>query len=196
MAIDNVWTGEGDGEANPLQVELERLLRMRAYREATALLMHRFGDRTYRYAAGMTQDRDLAEEVRQQVFLEVHRDLSRSAAPRDADKWVFGITRHRCFDAVRARSQWRTRYKNDPPPEAEPIGSEPSGDLHRKQLADTLGGCLAREAVLLRYQQDLSYEAAAHLSGQSATALRQRVTRSMPLLRKCIETVFGKGARR
>lgn len=201
MAIDNVWTGEGDDEnsKNALQLELERLIRMRAYREATALLMHRFGDRTYRFAKGMTQDRDLAEEVRQQVFLQVHRDLERSAAPRDIGPWVHGITRNRCVDAVRARSRWRTRYKNDPPPDSEPMSGDASGELHRKQLADLLNGCLAklsllaREAVLLRFQQELSYEEAAHLCGVQATALRQRVARSMPFLRRCIEAVAGKG---
>lgn len=201
MGIAKVLTA-GEVAEDDLQAEIERLLRARAYRDVTALLMHHFGDDIYRFAVGMTRDPDLAEEVRQQVFAQAHRDLERSASPRMVVKWMFGIARFRCYDAVYARSQWRKRYKNDAPPDAEPIVGDPSGELDRKQMAELLTSCLAklgapaREAVLLRYQQDLSYEDAAQLSGESATTLRQRVARAMPLLRKCIEAATGQGGHR
>lgn len=198
MGIAKALTA-GEAAEEDLQSKIEKLLRARAYRDAMSLLMNHCGDDIYRYAVGMTRDADLAEEVRQQVFAQAHRDLERSASPRMVVKWLFGIARFRSYDAVCARAQWRQRYKNDAPEEAEPLYGDPSVELDRKQMAKVLAGCLsklgapAREAVLLRYQQDLSYEEAADLSGESATTLRQRVARAMPRLRKCVEGATGEG---
>ena len=44
-----------------------------------------------------------------------------------------------------------------------------------------------RTAVLLRYQQGLSYPEIARLSNEKAPALQVRVARALPLLRRCLE---------
>jgi RNA polymerase sigma-70 factor, ECF subfamily len=171
----------------------------RDHRRALSLLMGRYGDDIFRYAVSMTRDTDLAEEVRQQVFTEAYRDLERSARPQSVVRWLFGIARHRSLDAVQGRMRWRLRYKNETPAEEESVCPEPNQELDRRKLSILLGRCLAklpvpmREAVLLRYQQDLSYDDAAQVSGQMSTTLRQRVARALPLLRKCVSLNAGPG---
>ena len=62
-----------------------------------------------------------------------------------------------------------------------------------RSVARVLESCLrglaprVRTAVLLRYQQGLSYPEIARLSNEKAPALQVRVSRALPLLRRCLE---------
>jgi RNA polymerase sigma-70 factor (ECF subfamily) len=162
-------------------------------RRALTLLMARYGDGVFRFAMAMTRDHNLADEIRQQVFVEAYRDLGNLAARSSLQGWVFGIARNRCLDAIHARNRWNTRYKNDPR-ERDPEQDDctPDHDLDRSRLARILVACLAqlapaaREAVVLRFQQELSYDEAAAITGEAPGTLRKRVARALPVLRKCV----------
>jgi RNA polymerase sigma-70 factor (ECF subfamily) len=180
-------------------VEIEAARSARDKRRALTLLMARHGDGIFRYAMAMTRDRNLAEEVRQQVFVEAYRDLGNLAAGSSLQSWIFGIARHRCFDAVNARTRWHQRYKNPPPEEPEQDDWDPDRELDRGRLARILAACLAklapaaREAVVLRYQQELSYDEAAAVAGDPAGTLQRRVARALPQLRKCVKETLHPG---
>ncbi len=173
--------------------ELEAALAAGDKRRALTLLMARHGDGVYRYAIAMTHDRSLADEVRQQVFVQVYRGLGDVAVVSSLACWIFGITRNRCLDALNARTRWTQRYKNDPPDEPEPYDGDPDRELDRSRLARILEACLdklapaARDAVALRYQQELSYDEAAELAGELPGTLQRRVARALPILRRCVE---------
>ena len=169
---------------------------------AFALLMTRYGDQVYRYALAATGEPQIAEEVRQQVFVEVYRDLPRFAARAPVRGWLFAIVRHRCLDATKSLRRWGLRYKNELPIEAEIDDTEPGDQLDLVRLARVLEGCLsllapaAREAVLLRYQQELSYDEAAEITGDRPGTLQQRVARALPVLRRCVEAQLRPGGLR
>jgi RNA polymerase sigma-70 factor (ECF subfamily) len=170
-------------------------------RKTLTLLMDRYGDGIFRYALAMTRDRSLAEEVRQQVFVEAYRDVGNVADPAALPMWLFGIARHRCLDAVSSRLRWQQRYKNEPPDEPEPDDLELDHELDRKTMARILADCLtklapaARDAVVLRYQQELSYDDAAKIAGELPGTLQRRVARALPVLRKCMEANLHGGER-
>lgn len=161
--------------------------------------MARYGDHVYRYAVAMTGDAQLAEEVRQQVFVEAYRDLPGFGGRSPVRGWLFGIVRHRCLDATKASRRWATRYKNEPSPESEIDEFELGAQLDVRRLAQVLEKCLAslapaaREAVLLRYQQELSYDEAAAITGERPGTLQQRVARALPVLRRCVEAQLRPG---
>lgn len=167
---------------------------------ALTLLMARHGHDVYRFAMAMTHDCNLAEEVRQQVFVDAYRDLGSVAAGSSLQRWIFGIARHRCLDAVHARTRWYGRYKNDLPEDLEQRGADPDHELDRGRIAHIVAACLAklapaaREAVVLRYQQELPYDEAAAIVGDLPNTLRRRVARALPVLRKCVEARLGPGA--
>jgi RNA polymerase sigma-70 factor (ECF subfamily) len=173
--------------------ELEAALAAGDRHRALTLLMARHGDGVYRYAMAMTHDGSLADEVRQQVFVEVYRDLGDVVAASSLACWIFGIARHRCLDALNARTRWTQRYKNDPPDEPLLYDGDPDCELDRSRLARILAACLAklapaaRDAVVLRYQQELSYDDAAALAGELPGTLQRRVARALPILRRCVE---------
>ncbi|TMQ05954.1 MAG: RNA polymerase sigma factor [Deltaproteobacteria bacterium] len=169
------------------------------HRRALTLLMARHGDGIYRFAMAMTHDRNLAEEVRQQVFVEAYRDVGNLAAGSSLRSSIFGIARHRCLDAVHARTRWNQRYKNRLLEEPEQDDCEPELEFDRGRLVRVLAACLdrlapaAREAVVLRYHQELSYDEAAEIAGERPGTLRRRVSRALPVLRRCVQITLRPG---
>ena len=161
-------------------------------RRALTLLMDAYGDAVYRFAHEMTRDATVADEVRQQVFVEAFRDLDDFGHRSSFRTWLFGIARHRCLDATKLRNRWVRRFKNESPD--EPVETlDLARELDRPRIARVLEHCLqklapaAREAVLLRYQQELSYDEVGQVTGERAGTLQQRVARALPVLRRCVE---------
>jgi RNA polymerase sigma-70 factor (ECF subfamily) len=166
---------------------------------AFTLLMNRYGDQVYRYAVAMTGDGQLAEEVRQQAFVEAYRDLPGFASRSPVRAWLLGIVRHRCLDATKKARRWSLRYKNESSVDHEVDDAELGDQIDRQRMARLLEDCLAtlapaaREAVLLRYHQELSYDEIAVLTGDLPGTLQQRVARALPVLRKCVEARLRPG---
>jgi len=182
--------------------EIHAALRANDLRRALTLLMNRYGDEVYRFAYAMTRSRHLADEVRQQVFVEVYRDLTGFAGRASFRAWLLGITRHRCLDATKKHRRWTNRFKNEPPLDEELDEHELERDVDRSKLAKILAACLAklapaaRDAVVLRYHQDLSYDEASAIAGDQAGTLQQRVARALPVLRRCVDARLHAGAPR
>ena len=182
--------------------DIRAALRANDMRRALTLMMNRYGDEIYRLAYAMTHSYHLAEEVRQQVFVEVYRDLPSFAGRASLRAWVFGIARHRCLDIAKKHRRWTNRFKNEPPPDEEPDDHEPDRELDRSRLAKILASCLAklapaaRDAVVLRYHQDLSYDEASAIAGDNAGTLQQRVARALPALRRCVDARLHAGSSR
>jgi len=182
--------------------DIRAALRTDDVRRALTLMMNRYGDEVYRFAYAMTHSYHLAEEVRQQVFVEVYRDLGSFAGSASLRAWVFGITRHRCLDIAKKHRRWTQRFKNQQPTDEEPDDHEPEHDLDRSRMAKILAHCLAklapaaRDAVVLRYHQELSYDEASAIAGDNAGTLQQRVARALPALRRCVDAQLNAGGRR
>jgi RNA polymerase sigma-70 factor (ECF subfamily) len=197
-----MWKTPGTTAEQPLHDEsdLRAALGAGDVRRALTLMMNRYGDEVYRFAYAMMHSDHLAEEVRQQVFVEVYRDLASFSGRASLRAWVFGITRHRCLDITKKQRRWTNRFKNEPPPDEEPDDHEPERELDRSRLGKILGACLARlapaarDAVVLRFHQGLSYDEAAVIAGDHAGTLQQRVARALPALRRCVDAKLEAGA--
>ncbi len=162
--------------------------------DALAVLMREYGTVVYRYCRQMMADDDLAQEVQQMTFVQAYEGLARFARRSSLRSWLFGIARHRCLDLLKMH---RRRHKRFGPIEEAPDLPKPGGSmedrLSERSVARVLESCLrglaprVRTAVLLRYQQGLSYPEIARLSNEKAPALQVRVARALPLLRRCLE---------
>jgi RNA polymerase sigma-70 factor (ECF subfamily) len=166
-------------------------------RRALTLIMRRYGDAVFRYCCELVRDEAVAEDVHQQVFVEAYRDLPSFQRRSHLRTWLLGIARHRCLDAVKTGRRWQNRYKNDTPIDITDDTPLPADDIDQRRMIDALRHCLgelapsSRSAVLLRFRESLSYEEMASLSTEKAGTLQQRVARSMPVLRKCVERRIG-----
>jgi RNA polymerase sigma-70 factor (ECF subfamily) len=163
-------------------------------RGALTALMRLYGDALYRHCYGTLLDPDLAADVHQTVFVEAWRDLPRFNRRSSFKTWLFAIARHRCLDALKIGRRRRARFTAD---EDAPEPVEPARDAETElaahamlpPLESCLGGLRAesRTAVLLRFQESMSYEEMGRLTGELAGSLQARVARALPALRKCLE---------
>src|SRR4051794_34468396 len=161
--------------------------------EALAILMRAYGTAVYRYCRQMMEE-DLAQEAHQMTFVQAHEGLPRFSRRSALRTWLLGIARHRCLDLLKMSRRRRLRFSP-----IEDLGDRPAPGggaedrLAERSLARALASCLqglaprARDAVLLRFQQGLSYPEIARQSGEKAPALQVRVSRALPLLRRCLE---------
>ncbi len=144
--------------------------------KAFALLLDRFGPRTRRYLEQIVGDD--ADDVQQEVWLDVYRRAGQLATPRSFVSWLFTITRHRAVDYLRRRRRDRELLEDVA---AESLAYDESVDPPDATDVSELSHALAnlptlhREVLLLRYQDDLSYEEIAAVVGCSVGTVKSRL---------------------
>jgi RNA polymerase sigma-70 factor (ECF subfamily) len=135
-------------------------------------------------ALRMTGDRGLAEEIAQDVFLELDRHLSKIESPLHALCWLRRVTMSRSADALRRR---RVRGINEWTEIDETRGARV--EERSSPLADRVERLLAtvpepqRAALVLRYQEDLTPEEIAATLGTPLATVKSHLQRGLKLLR-------------
>ncbi|ABF43397.1 sigma-24, ECF subfamily [Candidatus Koribacter versatilis Ellin345] len=129
------------------------------------------------------RDRPAAEEIAQDVFLALHKNLRSVSSDEHAKYWLRRVTVQRCIDHTRRRPAIEM-----PLEDAREIGVAPvENDVFvRERLRRLIGGLSpdARAVMILRYQEDLSPpEIAATLSMPVAT-VKSHLQRSLGVLRE------------
>jgi RNA polymerase sigma-70 factor (ECF subfamily) len=164
---------------------------------ALRLLMKRHGAAVYRYCREGVRDASLADDVQQQVFIQVFRDLPGFSSRSTLRTWLFAIARNRVLDAVRSRNRAESRRSDGDGREIQDQGPPASERIDRARLSEALVACLAtlpprvRLALLLRYQQGFTFEDMATICDERPGTLQAQVARALPKLRKCIEQRTG-----
>lgn len=160
--------------------------------EAFALLVDRHYDRCARVAHRILGNREDAEEAVQDAFLRAYRALGSYEDRERFAAWVTRILVNQCR-TVRARAERREAvFSDDVDPDYAARQSGP-------EVADAgwpdLDAALAklppeqREAVVLRYTDDLTYEEMARVTGAGESALKMRVQRAFVRLRALLQEV-------
>lgn len=162
-------------------------------RSALAQLMQRHGTAVYRYCCAAVGDSVLADDIHQQVFIEAYRDLPSFAGRSTIRTWLLGIARHRVLDAAKRRKRAQSRVGPPIAAELPDPAADPGDSLDDAQLLAALRVCIAeldepiRAAVLMRYQQRLTYEEMAAVFDEKPGTLQARVVRALRRLRQLIE---------
>ena len=139
-------------------------------------LMREFGDRTLAHLRGLVGDD--ADDVQQEVWLTVYRQLSGLSNPRAFRTWLFQTTRHRAIDFLRARRRERELAEEAAREVASAtMPGETPWDLQASSLGPHLDTLIPihREALVLRYQEDMSYGEMAVVVGCSIGTIRSRL---------------------
>ncbi len=158
--------------------------------QAISRLYERHAPAVHRYALRRS-DPDTAEEVTAQVFLVAWR--RREALPEEPLPWLYGVARRALADQRRGASR-RVRLRDRLQGEAAggDAGVVPQGaelDLPDHGLARALGGLSEtdREALLLRYWEDLAPAQIARAMGCSRATAAVRLHRARTRLRRALE---------
>jgi RNA polymerase sigma-70 factor (ECF subfamily) len=157
--------------------------------EALAEVYRRHGDAAFGLAVRMLQDRALAEEIVQEVFLRLWRDPERFDAGRGTLRtFLLASVHSRAIDIVRAESSRRHREERH-----RRLQPEPEYDLEREvmrlELAEQVREAFAvlsddeRAAIELAYLDGYSYREVAVLLDEPEGTIKSRIRVGLRRLR-------------
>lgn len=200
--MKNRWTG---GSSAALLETAGENLAVSVHRgEPGALerLIDRFEPPLYGYAHGILQNTFDAQEVVQDAMLRAHRALTKQydearCAALALRPWLFKMVRNLCLNKRRSKTRaLETPLEHFDDGRIGPFVREHGSELERQQdaqmLRDAMSGLPieARELIVLRFMEDMSYADIAKTIGATEAALRGKVFRSLKLLRDALENKF------
>jgi RNA polymerase sigma-70 factor (ECF subfamily) len=158
--------------------------------EAFDEVHHRLAPSIYDYLLGLTHDRAVAEDLLQETFLEVWRDLPGLHEPGKVTTWVFSVARHAATDHLRSR-QAQVPLEgvpglkaSDPTPEDAALSSDAG------RLVWTAASSLEprhQEALNLSLRHGLTYREIGDVLGLRPARANDLLVRSREALGKAVQ---------
>jgi len=170
-------------------------------------LILRHQDRVYNMALRMLGHREDALDVAQEIFVTVFRSLDHFEEKARFSTWLYRVTVNRCRDELRRR----TTVKHTRPrslqaltrvdPERRPVdpparGPSPLQGAAARETEALVAGAIgelpedAREVLVMRDVEDLSYEEIADVLEIPVGTVRSRLNRARTLLRERIRPIL------
>jgi RNA polymerase sigma-70 factor (ECF subfamily) len=183
-------------EATPADV-VPALTARAARGDATAYsaLVARYYASCLRYAEHMLGDRLDAEDTVQETFLRAHLAMDRYDDRQQFKSWIFQILANHCRTMALQRARRARRFPRDETalrtaPSPRTMVSEQFDTIETVRSAVNELEPLLREAFLLKYAEEMSYEEIATILGASVSALKMRVKRACDALRPRLEEIY------
>jgi len=149
---------------------------------------------TYRYV-GNAQE---AEDITQEVFVRVWRNLKKFDRDRSFKTWIFSIAKNTAIDFLKKkRAMQFSDFENE---RGESIILEkfidssplPNELLERKDLMGTLAKAIGkllpkyRKTLLLRHNDNLTFREISETAGESLNTVKSRYRRGLVMLKKLL----------
>jgi RNA polymerase sigma-70 factor (ECF subfamily) len=176
---------------------------------AFAELVDKYKQPVMNLAYRMLRDATEAEDLAQNVFVQMHRSAHRYHVASKFSTWLFTIARNLCLNEIRRRSRHPSDSMDVPHPEQEDLPwhqfedtktfSAPERMLHG-ELEEKIEAALVelpenqRVAILLCRQDELSYEEIAKVLGCSVSATKSLIHRGRETLKAKLKPYLRTGA--
>lgn len=163
-------------------------------------LFVKYQDYVYNILFGITGNQEEARDLTQEVFLQVYKSLPRFRYGARFATWLYRIAVNRGVDAARGSRRWKFLPILDEsaaallPAEAD---LQPESVFERKMQRETVQRVLMncplahREALVLRYFQDLTVEELAEVLGCSVAAAKVRLHRARKVFKDHYVALHG-----
>jgi RNA polymerase sigma-70 factor (ECF subfamily) len=154
------------------------------------------------------RDATEAEDLAQNVFLQVHKSADRYKATARFSTWLFTIARNLCLNELRRRSRHPADSLEGTASETDDFPARqyedhktflPTETLLQQELEQKIEQALAelpeiqRSAILLCRQDDLSYEEISGLIGCSLSATKSLIHRGRETLKQKLKPYLRTG---
>jgi RNA polymerase sigma-70 factor, ECF subfamily len=180
----------------------------RGDRAAFAELVDKYKQPVTNFIFRSLHDETEAEDLAQNVFLQVYKSRSRYQHTAKFSTWLFTIARNLCLNELRRRSrhpaesleETHTEHEDHPPRQFEDKSqiAAPDEVLHG-ELVQKIEEALAelpenqRSAILLCRQDDLSYEEIARILRCSLSATKSLIHRGREALKEKLKPYLKTG---
>lgn len=175
---------------------------------AFATLVDRYKQPVMNVAYRMLRDATEAEDLAQNVFVQIHKSAHRYHVSSKFSTWLFTITRNLCLNEIRRRARHPAASLEAPHPDqddqplrqfedrktASPPDSLLHGELEAKitqALSDLPEN--QRLAILLCRQEELTYEEIAKVLGCSVSATKSLIHRGRETLKERLKPYLQSG---
>lgn len=162
---------------------------------------HRRG--LFSYVRGMVNDTGLSEDIVQDCFLELVKNIERIRPEQGAGGWLYRVARNRAIDVLRAGKNWSGGDKTEPDgrtvEEQADAGPTPRENAVARERAMNVRMALEmlppkeRDLLLLRYFGDLKFNEIARLRRRPLGTVLWQATRSLEKIRLLLTRQNEKG---
>lgn len=156
---------------------------VRGDRSAFAEIVRQHQAMVYSLALHFLRNPSMAEDLAQEVFLELYRNLGSIKSGAHLRFWLRKVTCHRSIDRMRRRNSNGTLSLDDVP---EPAATE---EEHDPLLEEKLWRLVAslpekpRMALILRFQEDLQLREIAEVMEIPLNTVKSSIDRALTVLR-------------
>ena len=157
--------------------------------QAFQILYERHSSQVYGFLASKLKDRSTTDDAFQATFMKLHRSREKYDPTLPFAPWLFTVCRSAMLDTLRARSR-TTRLEDQNPVAVE----NAAADIPKEALSlPSLQALPAsqRQALEMRYLQELSFDEIANRLETSSDNSRQLVSRAVKKLRKVLQGSEG-----
>jgi len=153
---------------------------------AFAALVRKHQSMVFSLALHMLRNRAAAEDLAQEVFLELYRSLGRLESAAHVVSWLRRVTSHRCIDELR-RVRHRMEMPTDTVPDVpeQPRSREVFLEERLQQLLERLPP-RARMVMVLKYQEEMESPDIAEALNMPLNTVKSHLRRSLAVLKAAL----------
>ena len=175
---------------------------------AFTVLVEKYKQPVMNLAYRSLRDLTEAEDLAQNVFVQVYKSAARYESTAKFSTWLFTIARNLCLNEVRRRSRHPAQSLDEPHPEQEEHPKHqiedrrqaaPPQTLLEGELVEKVEAAIQslpenqRTALLLCRQDELSYEEIAQVLGCSVSATKSLIHRGRETLKEPLKPYLRTG---
>jgi RNA polymerase sigma-70 factor (ECF subfamily) len=194
--------------------ELKFIERLRRHDErAFNELVETYEQRVFRLVFRMLGRRDEAEDMAQEVFVQVFKAIATFRGDSKLSTWVYRIAVNLCKNRLKylSRRHDGTQQELEPVAERAPLSEAKGvtfGDVARPdhmveglQVEKIVHACITeldpdfREVLILADVEDLSYQEIAQITGLADGTVKSRIHRARAMLKTKVERALGEKIR-
>jgi RNA polymerase sigma-70 factor (ECF subfamily) len=155
-----------------------------------AEIVRRHQAMVYSIALHFLADGPAAEELAQDVFLQLHANLGSLKSEDHVKFWLRKVTGHRCIDHKRRRELPQVALDDAPECVVPAKAEDPFLARRLRQLVASLPE-KPRLILILRYQEDMATEEIANVLAMPVATVKSNLQRSLATLREKVTRALG-----
>ena len=197
--------------SEPEDLNEQRFIERLAARDERAFneLVQAYEQRVYRLVFRMLGRRDEAEDMAQEVFVQVFKAIGTFRGESRVGTWIYRIAVNLCKNRMKYLSRRHTNEQDELEPVAEQAAlsdgkgvafgetSRPDQMVEGFQIERIVQECMLtlepdfREVLILRDVEDLSYEELSEVTGLADGTVKSRLHRARAMLKASVEARLG-----
>ncbi|MGA7559675.1 MAG: sigma-70 family RNA polymerase sigma factor [Terriglobales bacterium] len=162
-------------------------------------LIEQYQHRLLRYLMSLTRNRATAEDLFQETWIRVLERGHQYDGKHEFCTWLFSVSRHLAIDYFRRKqpASLDALLEDDDKPMAPPVSEEPSAfeRVAQRELSQRITAGLDRvayeyrEALVLRFQEGMSLDEIAVVTGAPLGTVKSRVYRGLSALQPWLKGI-------